>query len=557
MMKQDGNNDIFSVRNTFLRLKRDSSRWSVISLVIVFFIALPVISIVVNLMGGPGETWGHLVKYLLPLYISNSLYLIVVCTLMTLLFGVTSAWLVARYEFPLRKLADWLLILPLAIPSYITAYAYAGVFDFGGSFTKILISLGIEPMRFDIMNRFGLAFVLSVSLFPYVYVSARAFFVNEAGNLLEASKMLGVGEFKSFFKLILPLARPAVIAGLILVLMEVLNDYGAATYFGVSTFTTGIFRSWFSLEEPETAIYLSAILLCIVFAVLLFEKWQRRHKQYTHSGGGNRLISRKKTSKRTGLLVLFLVFVPITLGFLVPIFQLFYWSYFTFEKVFDSTFIALSLKSLGIALLTALLTVLFATALIFATRWNKLGFIKNISKLSILGYAIPGAVVAIGIMIPTLALDKWLIRVLHTHFGITSGLIINGTIFALIYAYIVRFLAVAYNPIESAGLKISNTISDASRTLGIGNFKTFYKIEFPLIKTGLLGAFILVFIDVLKELPLTLILKPYNVNTLAVKAYEYASDELIMEAAVPSLFIVFTALVPVIFLSRFLGINNR
>lgn len=263
------------------------------------------------------------------------------------LFGVTSAWLVARYEFPLRKLADWLLILPLAIPSYITAYAYAGVFDFGGSFTKILISLGIEPMRFDIMNRFGLAFVLSVSLFPYVYVSARAFFVNEAGNLLEASKMLGVGEFKSFFKLILPLARPAVIAGLILVLMEVLNDYGAATYFGVSTFTTGIFRSWFSLEEPETAIYLSAILLCIVFAVLLFEKWQRRHKQYTHSGGGNRLISRKKTSKRTGLLVLFLVFVPITLGFLVPIFQLFYWSYFTFEKVFDSTFIALSLKKLG------------------------------------------------------------------------------------------------------------------------------------------------------------------------------------------------------------------
>src|SRR5690554_6408700 len=193
-MKQDRNRHIFSVRNTLLRLRRDSSRWSLISVAIVFFIALPVISISVNLLGGPGSSWNHLLQYLLPQYISNSLYLMVTCTILSLVLGVFSAWLVARYEFPLRRVAEWLLILPLAIPSYITAYAYAGVFDYGGTFMKLTESLGLTPYRIDIMNRFGLAFVLSVSLFPYVYVSARAFFINQTGDLLEASKMLGVGE---------------------------------------------------------------------------------------------------------------------------------------------------------------------------------------------------------------------------------------------------------------------------------------------------------------------------------------------------------------------------
>ena len=520
------------------------------SLAIVFFIALPVFAIAVNLLWGPGETWGHIVNYLLPGYISNSLYLILLCTVMTLLFGVTTSWLVSRYDFPFRPQLEWLLILPLAIPSYITAYAYAGVFDFGGTFMQAMQWLDLQPIRIDVMNRLGLAFVLSISLFPYVYVSSKTFFSSEANNLLEASKMLGTSEWRSFFKLILPLSRPAIVAGLILILMEVLNDYGAATYYGVSTFTTGIFRSWFSLEEPETAIYLSAILLFIVFGLLLLEKWQRRNKQFVSNKTSNRYIHRRKVSKSGQILLLFLVSFPVIIGFFVPLGQLLYWSYFTFDNVFDSSFLSLSIQSLWVALLTALITVLVATALIFAAKWNRIQFIKSLSKLSILGYAIPGAVVAIGVMLPTLTVDKWLVDFLYSQSGIRTGFLINGTLMALVYAYVVRFLAVAYNPIESAGLKVSNSIPDASRTLGIGNLKTFFKIEFPLIKTGLLGAFILVFIDVMKELPLTLILKPYHFNTLAVKAYEYASDERIMEAAVPSLFIILTAMIPVIFLNK-------
>ncbi len=519
---------------------------------IVLFLALPVISIGVKLFDGPGETWGHIVDHLLLDYIGNSLFLAMVCSALVLIFGVSSAWFVSRFEFPFRKQMEWLLILPLAIPSYIVAYAYAGIFDYGGSMDLLFRWVGLEFIRIDIMNKTGLAFILSVSLFPYVYVSARAFFLNQASNLLEASKMLGVGELKSFFNLMLPLARPAIIAGLILVLMEVLNDYGAAQYYGVNTFTTGIFRAWFSLEEPETAVYLSALLIVIVFALILFEKWQRRKRKFSPVRSNNIYSHRKSGSKRMQFTIFLAVLIPVLLGFFLPLFQLIYWGILTYSRVFSPDFLMLSLQSFGIAIITAAFTVLFATLLIYFSKWSFLGFIKNIARMGILGYAIPGAVVAIGIMIPTLALDKWLIKMFDQLFSIKTGFLINGTLVALVYAYCVRFLAVAFNPIESTALKVSSSIPDSSKMLGVGNLRTFLNIELPLIKTGLLSAFILVFIDVLKELPLTLILKPFDVNTLAVKAFEYASDEMVMEASIPSLFIIFTAMLPVIFLNKLL-----
>ncbi len=552
-MRQAGNNsDIFSLKYRLRRLQRDSNKWSIFTLAIVLFLALPVISIGVKLLDGPGETWSHIVDHLLIDYIGNSLFLVFACSVLVLLFGISSAWFVSRFEFPFREQMEWLLILPLAIPSYIVAYAYAGIFDYGGSMDLLFRWIGLDFIRIDIMNKSGLAFILSVSLFPYVYVSARAFFLNQASNLLEASKMLGVGELKSFFNLMLPLARPAIIAGLILVLMEVLNDYGAAQYYGVNTFTTGIFRAWFSLEEPETAVYLSALLIIIVFALILFEKWQRRKKKFSPLKSNDIYTHRKliSTWPRTGIFIA--VLFPVLLGFFLPVSQLIYWAYLTYSKVFNPDFLMLSLQSFGIAILTAAVTVFFATLLIYFSKWSFLGFIRNLARMGILGYAIPGAVIAIGIMIPTLAFDKWLINMLDYFFNIQSGFLIHGTLVALVYAYCVRFLAVAFNPIESTALKVNSSIPDSSKMLGVGNLRTFMKIELPLIKTGLLSAFILVFIDVLKELPLTLILKPFDVNTLAVKAFEYASDEMVMEASIPSLFIIFTAALPVIFLNKLL-----
>ncbi|HSP40297.1 MAG TPA: iron ABC transporter permease [Gillisia sp.] len=552
-MKQAGNSsEIFSVKYRLRRLKRDSNKWSIFTLAIVLFLALPVISIGVKLFDGPGETWGHIVDHLLLDYIGNSLFLVFACSALVLIFGVSSAWFVSRFEFPFRKQMEWLLILPLAIPSYIVAYAYAGIFDYGGSLELIFRWMGFDSIRIDIMNKSGLAFILSISLFPYVYVSARAFFLNQASNLLEASKMLGVGELRSFFNLMLPLARPAIIAGLILVLMEVLNDYGAAQYYGVSTFTTGIFRAWFALEEPETAVYLSALLIIIVFALILFEKWQRRKKKFSPIKSNDIYTHRKTGSSWTRLAIFIAVLIPVLLGFFLPLVQLLYWAFLTYSRVFNPDFLMLSLQSFGIAVLTAAITVFFATLLIYFSKWSYLGFIRNLARMGILGYAIPGAVIAIGIMIPTLTFDKWLIGMLDYLFSLETGFLINGTLVALVYAYCVRFLAVAFNPIESTALKVNSSIPDSSKMLGVGNLKTFIKIELPLIKTGLLSAFILVFIDVLKELPLTLILKPFDINTLAVKAFEYASDEMVMEASIPSLFIIFTATLPVIFLNKLL-----
>jgi len=531
------------------RLIRDTDRWSVATLAITVFIALPILFIAVSLFSGPGETWQHLVQNLLLDYVGNTVFLVLVCSILTLLCGVGSAWLVTRFEFPLRKQCEWLLILPLTIPSYIMGYTYAGVFDYGGSIELLMRFAGWDFIRVDIMNRWGLAFILSISLFPYVYVSARSFFLNQSGNILEASKMLGVGEMGAFFKLILPLARPAIIAGLILVWMEVLNDYGAAKYFGVNTFVTGIFRAWFALEEPDTAIYLSALLIVIVLVLLMLERWQRKNIRIA-SLKYSPLSPRRITGKWMQWFILVVLLVPIALGFIIPLAQLIYWAFLTAAQVFNTDFLYISFQSLGIGLVTALITIWFALGLIYFSKWNNLVSVRNVSKIGILGYAMPGAVIAIGVMIPTLALDKWIIGMMEQHFGLNIGFLIHGSMVALVYAYMVRFLAVAYHPIESSGQKISKSIPDSSKMLGIGNIRTLFRIELPLMKSGVLSAFILVFVDVMKKLPLTLILKPYQVNTLAVKAYEYASDERVMEAALPSLFIIATAAIPIIFLNR-------
>ncbi|MCD8422595.1 iron ABC transporter permease [Tenacibaculum finnmarkense] len=535
------------MKNKFQNIRRDANKWSIFLLIIVLFVAIPILTVFINLFYGPGETWGHFLEHLLPNYLKNSLILIIGTSILTLFFGISSAWIVSRYHVPFRKQLEWLLIIPLAIPSYITAYAYAGIFDYGGIVAKVF------SLKIDVMNHAGLIFVLSISLYPYIYVASRAFFLNQSNNIIEASKLLGASERKTFFKLILPLARPAFAGGLVLVLMEVLNDYGAAKYYGISTFTTGIFRAWFSLEEPETAIYLSAILVIIIFLLITVEKWQRRKIGYFNATKNHQKVTRESVSKRLRITFFMIAFTPVLFGFLLPFMQLLYWAFLTYKEVFTSEFITIAFQSFGIATISAFTTVVFALLLIFLSKWNRLSILKSIAKIGVLGYAIPGAVIAVGVLIPTLSLDKWLVTFMKTNFDIKIGFIINGTIMVLVYAYLVRFLAVAYNPIESNSLKFGKSLSEASKLLGSGTLKTFIKIEFPLLKPAILSAFILVFVDVMKELPLTLILKPYHINTLAVKAYEYASDELIAEAALPAICIILTGILPILFLNRLIA----
>lgn len=517
---------------------------------IVVGLSIPVLTILFKLFEGPGESWGHIVEHLLADYIVNSCLIALVAGSLALLFGVGPAWIVSRYEFPFRRMLEWALILPLAIPNYLTAYAYAGLFDYGGLIQQFIASGDVTSGagRIDFMNVWGLSFILGASLYPYVYVATRSFFLNQSGNQLSSAFLLGAGEARVFWRIALPMARPAIAAGLILVLMEVLNDYGAAHYFGVTTFTTAIFRSWFGLGEPDTSVYLSALLCLFVLVLIVTERFQRRKKGYD-ARSGDSPMPRKSLSTFFTWSMLGLCLIPLAAGFVLPFGQMIYWGSIT-PGAWKISYLSIGGYSILLAGITALLCVCLSYLLIYGSKWSRSIQVKNLSKIAILGYAVPGVVIAVGVIIPGLMFDKWLLQVLDTYAGLSIGFVINGTLIGLILAYCVRFMAVSYNPIEANSKKLAESVSQASQVLGASKWKRTFYINIPLLKKGLLSGALLVFVDVMKELPITLLLKPYGVMTLSTKAYEFASDERIAESAVPSLIIIAAGLLPIILLNK-------
>jgi iron(III) transport system permease protein len=428
--------------------------------------------------------------------------------------------------------------MPLAIPSYIVAYTYVGLIGNGGTFIEILRDFGFSVIRVEMMNIYGLIWVLSFSLYPYVYAGTRTIFQSYPSQLKHTASLLGVSNKKYFFSVALPLASPAIIGGLFLVFMEVLNDYGAAKYYGVSTFTTGIFRTWTALEDLQSSIYLSAILVILVFILVLIVKWLRGRRSYNLTQTNTNQKSTDNRVKISGLkkiLYLGILLIPILFGFILPLIQLVIWGIQTFDSMFNNDLIILGLESLSLGLSTALLVVFLACLLIYLSKWNYLKRFNIFSKIATLGYVIPGAIIGVGII----RTSKSLTDLFSFQFDFEIGHLVYNSILVLIYAYLFRFIAVAYNSIEGNTLKIGNNLSESSYLLGYGKIKTFFKIDFPLLRSALLSSFILVLIDVMKELPLTLILKPYNLSTLAVRAYEYAEDERVAEAALPALFLIF------------------
>jgi iron(III) transport system permease protein len=428
--------------------------------------------------------------------------------------------------------------MPLAIPSYIVAYTYVGLIGNGGTFIEILRDFGFSVIRVEMMNIYGLIWVLSFSLYPYVYAGTRTIFQSYPSQLKHTASLLGVSNKKYFFSVALPLASPAIIGGLFLVFMEVLNDYGAAKYYGVSTFTTGIFRTWTALEDLQSSIYLSAILVILVFILVLIVKWLRGRRSYNLTQTNTNQKSTDNRVKISGLkkiLYLGILLIPILFGFILPLIQLVIWGTQTFDSMFNNDLIILGLESLSLGLSTALLVVFLACLLIYLSKWNYLKRFNIFSKIATLGYVIPGAIIGVGII----RTSKSLTDLFSFQFDFEIGHLVYNSILVLIYAYLFRFIAVAYNSIEGNTLKIGNNLSESSYLLGYGKIKTFFKIDFPLLRSALLSSFILVLIDVMKELPLTLILKPYNLSTLAVRAYEYAEDERVAEAALPALLLIF------------------
>jgi iron(III) transport system permease protein len=527
------------------------NKWTGYSLLILLLVATPLFTIFIKLFDSPGGSWSHIANNLLMGYFQNTILLLLGVAIMTFLLGVSTAWLVSNYEFPGRKYFEWLLILPLGFPGYIMAYTYVGILDYTGPiqvFFRNTFDMQVRGSLIDIMNLPGAVFILSITLFPYVFLITRSSFLQQSKTLQEASFLLGANRFKTFFKVALPMARPAIVAGIALASMEVLNDYGTVKYFGVNTFTTGIFRAWFSMGDSSTAIYLAAILMVFVFVILYLESLQRGNRQYSAVNGIQKPTARVHPTLGKKIFYTSICTSIFLISFLFPFLQLVNWVSLTYTKVVNQDFFLLIFRSFGLAAVSGIFIVILSIVLLYALRLSPFKWVKNITKIATLGYAIPGAVIAVGVMIPFIAMDKWVYGNLFS--SQVAGLFFSGTLFALVFAYIVRFMAVGYNPVEAGFQKIGIHVNEASRLLGARSTRTLWKIDLPLIKTSLVSGILLVFVDVLKELPLTLILRPFNYQTLATKAFDMATNEMIAESANAALIIILTGIIPIIFLNR-------
>ncbi|KOA18514.1 spermidine/putrescine transport system permease protein PotB [Clostridium homopropionicum DSM 5847] len=538
----------------FKNIRQKVNSWGILSFIFELLIVLPCIFILLHLLDKPNENWYHIKNYLLKDYIIGTLKVVLFTGIFTMTIGITLAWLIAAYEFPFRKFFKWALILPLTIPPYIAAYTYNGIFNYTGivqRFFRETIRITPDPKAFDIMSIKGAVFIFSVFLFPYVYMISRSFLEKQSAALIENARLLGRSSSSIFIHVILPISRGAIVGGTSLAILEVLNDFGVVSYFGVQTFTTAIFNAWFSMGDSSTAVKLASMLMVTVFLVLMSEKWLRGRKKYSYTTAKVRGIIpiELKGIKAAGAFLY--CFIILSLGFIIPLLQLISWGTLTYKTIFNIKLIGLIFNSIWLSAISAVVIIIIAIVISNFCRMNSNWISKVFSKISILGYSIPGAVIAIGVILLMISLDRnmvWLYKVIDPN---SKTLVLSTSIFMLIFAYIIRFLAIGYQSIETGFDKIGIKFFEASRTLGYGVTKSFFKVDLPMIKPALISGFALVFVDIVKELPLTLILRPFNFNTLATKTYEYAGDEKIHEAAIPALIIILVSMIVVFLLYKF------
>lgn len=515
----------------------------------------PIAVILSSFWGHAGTVWQHLVTTVLPGYIINSLILSLGVGLGVLIIGTLNAWLVTMCRFPGGRTFEWALLLPLAAPAYLLAYVYTELLEYYGWVQRSLRGLfgwqSIQDYWFpDIRSLWGAIAMLILVLYPYVYLLARVAFLEQAACTLEASRSLGCNPWQSFGKVALPLARPAIMAGVSLALMETLSDFGTVEFFGIPTFTVGIYR-WFQQggEYQVGSYQMAACLLIFVFALIVLERRSRRQAQYYQTTSQHQAIAPYVLSGWRGILASLSCFIPILLGFLIPIGVLLQMSMVSGNQTWGSAFWELANHSFILASITAFLAVILALIMAYGRRLTPTGTMSLMTRTAAMGYAIPGTVVAVAVLPTAGQLDRWLNGATQTLLGISPGLLLSGTITVLIFAYLVRFLTVSFNAIESSLEKIKPHLDDAARSLGHSPRKTLIKVHAPLMSGGLLTAIMLVFVDVMKELPATYAIRPFNFDTLAVQVYRYASDERLIEASAPALAIILVGLVPTIFLS--------
>jgi len=516
-------------------------------------VALPVLSLALRALQPDQQgVWTHLVETALADYLWNSTLLALGAGLGAAGLGTLVAWLVTRYRFPGCSWLEWALLLPLAMPTYVIAYVYTDALQFAGPLqTGLREQFGWERgdyWFFEIRSLGGAIVIFSLVFYPYVYALARSAFLERSGHLEEAARTLGLKQGQVFWRVLLPLARPAIVAGTALVIMESLAEFGAVSYFGVNTLTTGIYRAWYAFGDPIAAAQLAIGLLGLIALALALEHQSRGRARYHDAGGPRPQPIPLRGHQALGAAVMCLL--PLAGGFLIPAGLLLQLTLGGGDSQWGTKYLHLASNSLQLAGITSLLALVVALVLAYATRVHAGPLMRGMQRLASLGYAVPGTVIAVGALIPLTALDHALIGWMQQQFGFSPGLLLTGSALALVFAYLTRFLVIALHAVENSLERIRLSLDDAARVMGLNRGQVLWRIHLPLLRGGLLSALILVFVEVMKELPATLVLRPFNFDTLATQVYTLAADERLSEAATPSLMIVAVGLIPVWMLAR-------
>lgn len=540
------------------RGKRSGTKvFSVLAWGVALACILPMVAVALAALTGGTDTIQHLAETVLSRYILTTVALVALVSIGTLGIGVGAAWLVTMTRFPGVRLFEIALVLPLAFPAYVLAYAYTFVLDHPGIVQTTLRSVtGWGPRDYwfpEIRSLGGAAVMLILVLYPYVYLLARAAFLQQSGGAFLAARALGKNAFQAFWLVSLPMARPAIASGVLLAVMETIADFGTVSYFGVQTFATGIYTSWFSMADRAGAAQLALCLLSFALILAVVERSTRGKARYHQAGKQHAAMppADLKGWRSAGAWVL--CALPVCFGFLLPVVILFNMGLQSEQNLLSRRYIAFLQNSLTLAMLAALLTVMAAICLGFYQRLRPGRPSAMAAYMSRLGYAVPGGVIAVGLMVPFAAFDNALDAWMQANFAIRTGLLISGSIWLLVAAYMVRFLAAALGAYESGQSTVHANMDAAARSLGQGPLGMLRRVHLPMLTPSLLTALLIVFVDVMKELPATLIMRPFNYDTLAVQAYRLASDERLEGAAVPSLVIVAVGLLPVILICRQVG----
>ncbi len=527
-------------------------------------VLLPVATLVAIALSGDGSDWPHLVSTVLPGAVATTIYLLILVSVGTVSIGVTSAWLIVGYDFPLRRVFSWALVLPLAVPPYLAAYAFAEFFHFTGPVQGLLRTAfgftSIHDYWFpDIRSTPGAAIVLSCVLYPYVYLTSRVVFLLQGRNIADVARTLGAGPGKVFWRILLPVARPAIVAGTVLVLMETINDIGASEYLGVRTLTFSVFSTWLNRGSLEGAAQIAMVMLALVFLLLAVEQRARRRQRF-HTGRATHMKSRPPRVVLRGVgatTATVAVALPVLFGFGIPIYVFGAYASRRLDRFFTPELGSALLNSVITATLTAVLTITVALVLLNAVRLVRTRPVGAMVRMASIGYALPGTILALGLLFALARFDNTVDAFARAYVGVSTGLLLTGTSAAVVLACTIRFVALAEGALRSGLEKLPANLDEAARSLGQSPARSAGLVLLPLLRPAIFTAAVLVFVDTVKELSATILLRPFGFNTLATSVYENASRAVIEEAAPAAILIIVTALAPVVLLSNALAADKE